>query len=208
MGKAGLLLATCVMLLLATNMTALYGTKFIVEPGDVKKVIDQGTDPPQLRVTGSVTLKESPVGSESRTGGGCLIYLSPGARACNADDSECTKPIAVRNSAGRWIQVGERLGYCATRSNFAVPPVPPHANPPPRPRACWYQPKPESCVKRPSPDQPLKEDERLEFTAPIDPPGVKGPVLWRVVSCQNLVNLGCKNRTPNGFVYRYGRILD
>lgn len=204
MRKVGLLLATCMMFSLTTSMTGPYATKYIVEPGHVVKVNN-----PELRffITGSVTLKESPLGSDSDTanrGGGCLIYLTPGAKACTAN-TDCTIRLRIEGAFSRVVP-----GYCASTSHFVPPARPPHAEPPPMPMACWYKPKPESCVRRPDPthNSPLQENVQLRFdhATPIHPPDVPGPISWRVVSCQNIVDKGCRNDDPNGKVYRFGAI--
>src|SRR5262249_6809601 len=136
MRKVGLLLATIMVPLLTTSMMLPLGTKYIVKPGDVVDAGVNSSDPnhPQQLINGSVTLTESPLGSDAataNTGGGCLIYLQPGAKKCTVD-SDCTKS----NSNGDTV-----VGYCAdTGHNPSTGSVP---------KRCWYKPAPaqESCVR-------------------------------------------------------------
>jgi|SRR5215471_15969614 len=194
MRKLGLLAATCVILFLVTSMTAPYETKYIVAPGDVVKSREIDPNHPQMRITGSVTLEESPSGSDSSTakrGGGCLIYLPPQATTCT-EDSICKRRINVGT-----VLESDQLGYCASTSN--------HGHPPPVPKACWYKPEPASCFQSPTADLVVNQPHKFNPIS-INPPDVPGSISWRVVSCQNLVAGGCANRTLNGFVYRYGTI--
>ena len=205
MRKVEFLLATCVILFFATSMTAL-GQKFIVVPGAVELspqtvVLEpphQIIDP--IRITGSVTLKEAQDGSDAdtpKTGGGCLIYRLPEHRKCTSDDG-CTIHTAKGNPDGVH-------GYCAYTVNITDASFSSNAK-----KGCWYKPDPESCERRRDPSNPLPLNGRLEFTAatPLHPPGVKGRISWRVVSCQNLKPRGCADLIPNGFQYRYGLITE
>ena len=214
MKKVKFLLATCVALLFVTSMTALGQTKFIVVPGAVElspqtvglELPHQIIDP--IRITGSVTLKEAQDGSDAntaQTGGGCLIYHLPKHRACTSD-ADCTIDPARGNSDGSGSQSGEKvIGYCAHTVNITDLNFSRNAK-----KRCWYQPDPESCEKKPDPSHPLLLNQSLEFdnSTPIHPPGVKGRISWRVVSCQNLKTFGCRDRIPNGFQYRYGLITE
>lgn len=213
MRKLEFLLATCVILLFATSRTAL-GQKFIVVPGAVElspqtvglEPSHQIIDP--IRITGSVTLKEAQDGSDAdtaQTGGGCLIYHLPGHKKCASDD-ECTLHPAKGNPDGSGGQSGEKVfGYCAHTVNITDLNFGKNLK-----KRCWYKPNPESCERRRDPSNPLPLNGRLEFTAatPIHPPGEKGRISWRVVSCQNLKPRGCADLIPTGFQYRYGLITE
>ena len=178
MRKLGLLLAVSMLFSPITSMTQPPATLYIVEPGDVVQV-------GQL-ITGSVTLKSSPAGANSKTGGGCLVYLSvPNAKSCS-NDSEC--------------KIGNVTGYCAS---FDRSPGQEGR------KACWHRPDPESCARKQSPQDPLQENVPLTFNPPTTPYpiGVKKPVRWRVVSCQNLTPGGCQHGIPDqDKKYRFGEI--
>lgn len=179
------------LLLLASGMLWATTPYFTVEPGEVE-IVPQPQAPPQI--TGSVTLRQAQDGQGDHargtvvTGGGCLIYLSvPKAEPCKADD-ECDRV------AGGVI----RPGYCASISDSSA-----------SKKVCWYKPEPECCARRPDPKNPLELNVPLKFDNPTSPypPGVRRPVRWRVVSCQNLKPGGCGSRSiPNGHLYRYGKI--
>jgi hypothetical protein len=175
------------LLLLASGMLWAATPYFTVEPGEVE-VVPQSQAPPLI--TGSVTLKHAQGGQASGTvvtGGGCLIYLSvPKPEPCEADDKCDRVAGGVR-----------RPGYCAPISDSSA-----------SKKVCWYKPEPECCGRRPDPNHPLELNVLLKFgnsTSPY-PPGVRRPVRWRVVSCQNLKPGGCKDRSiPNGHLYKYGK---
>jgi hypothetical protein len=178
MRKIGLLFAVSVLFSPIASMTEPPATLYVVEPGDVSLENSQ-------LISGSVTLKSSPSGSTSKTGGGCLIYVSvPQAKSCTSD-SEC--------------RAGGGTGYCAS---FDRSPGQQGR------KACWTQPAASSCHKSPVAALPL--DKKVPFdngTNPY-PSGVQKPIRWRVVSCQNLVAGGCgkPNSTDQDRVYRYGEI--
>lgn len=132
------------------------------------------------QITGSVTLKSSPSGHDATTGGGCLVYTSvPEAKTCTYH-SEC------QSEAGP--------GYCGS------------FNPGEGRKVCWHQPAQPSCHK--SPVQPLPLDISVVFdnSTPAYPAGVKKPIRWRVLSCQNLVPFACAQGPGEDSVYLLGNI--
>jgi hypothetical protein len=133
-------------------------------------------------ITGKVTLKSSPFGNNATNGGGCLIYTSvPDAKTCNFD-SECDTVTSH--------------GYCGSFNAGNGRKV------------CWHQPAQPSCYR--SPVQPLPLGIPVGFndgpSTPIYPAGVKKPIRWRVLTCQNLVPFACKNGPAEDAFYGWGNI--
>src|ERR1044071_3719067 len=142
MKKVALLLATWVVLLFATTMTALCQTKFIVDPGVVELYSQTvGLEPPHqildpTLIIGSVTLRASDYGSDvetAKTGGGCLIYHC-------TNDAQCTISMGI-------VEVH---GYCAYTVNITHLSFMSVAK-----KGCWYKPKVESCIRSPKDPLPL-----------------------------------------------------
>jgi hypothetical protein len=195
MSKAAVFL-TCAGMLLNASCS------WRVEPGPV---VTLGSPKP-VQVSGSVTLKSSDDGNDSKTGGGCLIFLdpaNPGKRCTEQKDCE----------------IGETTGYCADMGNFPPPEEKTGAALPGAGR-CWYQPATPSCLQ--SPYDPLP-DGKSDFNLFIPvhpsaaPPGVTvpppdRPILWRVVSCQNVTDVkppekpGCKSKESSKKILRYGEV--
>jgi len=171
------------MVVAASSLLLLPTTALTQQPPTPLFIIEPGDVVPApganaRMITGSVTLTSSTYGDASRMGGGCLVYVSlPNAKSCTKD-TDC--------------QVGGGDGYCSDSES-------------PAGKVCWHKPDPESCFR--SPSQPM-DPGRHEFkpaTTPY-PSGAQRPILWRVLSCQNVRPLGCKNGPEENRVYRYGKI--
>jgi len=170
MKKVGLFLAACMMLVPTVGMAQPNALRYMVQPGDVVPGATAQT------ITGSVTLKVSPSGQASKSGGGCLMYISvPDHKPC---DSSC-------RTAG---------GACA---NFGPGEE--------GPMVCWHKPAQESCHRSLTGDLDLGTTPFDNGTTPY-PTGVKRPIRWRVVTCQNLAELACRFGPPSKTVLRYGDI--
>lgn len=201
MRKVGLLLAISMVLAPTSSMTEPYATTYIVEPGDVVKHVSyldpSGPRVDSSRITGSVRLVANSSGKPANTGGGCLVYLSEREtpNTCTAD-SDCVREYPHGGAIGRGTA---EYGYCAPMDRN------PSSDVATREKKCWYQPRRQSCYR--SPDQPLEENHVYKFPpTSLDPPGVGRPILWRVVSCQNLVYKGCSSGDPKLRQYLYGTI--
>lgn len=156
-------------LLFATACMAQNLPLYLIEPGDVVQMTDSA-------ITGSVTLKSSPYGNDSTTGGGCLVYTSvPDAKTCTYD-SECG------------------VGYCG---NF---------NAGNGRKVCWHQPAQPSCHKSPVQPLPLNIPVAFDNSTPAYPAGVKKPIRWRVLSCQNLFPFACAQGPEEDALKRWGNI--
>jgi hypothetical protein len=218
MRKMSFLLSTAIVAVAFTSLLAWAPvqspTLWLVDPGDVKvirKTVDAGGKTIQLNppksVTGSVKLIPSPYGAESQTGGGCLIYLPKNSPTCTEDGPRCSRPASATSNSNSPV-LGETVvrrenGYCAPKSDR----TPDTGSRISTERFCWYQPKPESCHKSPSVPLPENIEVRFDSPTPVLPEDADRPVLWRVVSCQNLVPGGCgPNGTPAQKKLRYGKI--
>lgn len=199
MSKSGLLLTACVLLTIVSVTNAYAPTTYIIDPGKVilatrNQIVAGELTPVVVGITGSVTLTKKTDGSGdvSTSGGGCLIFLRPKATQC-AKDSDCT--IETKSEP--------IVGYC-TDSTDDTELIQKGLST----RACWYQPERASCHR--SITSPLVLGEPIKFDNPTDihPPGVTDWVRWRVVSCQNKVDLGCHDRKLGGYDYRYGPIRE
>ena len=155
-----------------------------IEPRKVTVKKPQAT--PQ--VTGTFALRRDPNGDgptklssggtrDGVTGGGCLVFRAvENPRACSTiTDCESEAGDADKSSL---------TPYCLSEGLVGVS-LPE--------KACWYK-KGDPCVK--SPVEALKLNKVVHLpTVDAFPLGNK-PMLWRVITCQNLTDFGCASDNP------------
>ena len=176
-----------------------------VEPGDVivKRIAEtpQGsTESLQMpQVTGTFALRSDPHGDgptrlssggsrNGVTGGACLVFRA-------ADNPKpCSTPADCKE-AGTEAESSLAVYCLAGELSEDIP-----GRPLPE-KVCWYK-KGDPCVK--SPNEVLTPDKVVHLpTVDAFPLGRNKPMLWRVVSCQNLTDFGCASSTgQEGFDWR------
>ena len=171
-----------------------------VEPGEV--IVQRVAETPQgsaellamPQVTGTFALRSDPHGDgptrlssgDSRngvTGGACLVFRAvDNPKACSTP-SDCKSVKEVDTETESSLAV-----YClASELSEDIP-----GRPLPE-KVCWYK-KGDPCVK--SPNEVLTLDKVVHLpTVDAFPLGRNKPMLWRVVSCQNLTDFGCASST-------------
>jgi hypothetical protein len=182
-----------------------------IEPGKVvvKRFanIPQGdAERPELpKVTASFALESDPDGDGPTrlstggtragvSGGACLIFQAvdyPKACTTHADCEQVTGARAVAESAS--------TGYCLRDESSDGTPDRPLPE-----KVCWFR-EESSCVR--SPVNVLTLNEVVQMPA-VDafPLGVDKPMLWRVMSCQNLTDSDCGRSTAQEGVNRRTRL--
>jgi hypothetical protein len=168
-----------------------------VEPGKVivKRIAETpqgGADLLEMpQVTGTFALRSDPHGDgptrlssggsrNGVTGGACLVFRAvENPKACSTP-ADC-------ELAGTEAEPSLAV-YCVASElseNVAGRPLPE--------KVCWYK-KGDPCVK--SPVEVLILD-KVVYLPTVDafPLGRNRPMLWRVVSCQNLTDFGCASAT-------------
>jgi hypothetical protein len=182
-----------------------------VEPGEV--VVRRFAETPQggaerlemPQVSGTFALRSDPDGDgptrlsaggtrDGVTGGACLIFRTvdnPGACSTDADCELMTGAGAVAESSSP--------GYCLSdEASEGIPDSPLHE------KVCWYK-KGNPCVR--SPVAALVLDKLVQLPV-VDafPVGRNRPMLWRVISCQNLTDSDCGNPGAQEGVNRRTRL--
>ena len=171
-----------------------------VEPGEVivKRLAATPQDSAESlempQVTGTFALRSDPRGDRPTrrssggtrngvTGGACLVFRAvENPKACSTP-ADCELGKGVGTEAESSLAV-----YClASKASEEIP-----GGPLPE-KVCWYK-KGDPCVK--SPNDVLTLDKVVHLpTVDAFPLGRAKPMLWRVVSCQNLTDFGCASPT-------------
>jgi hypothetical protein len=181
-----------------------------VEPGEV--VVKRFAEAPQgtsellemPQVAATFALRSDPDGDgptrlsaggtrDGVTGGACLIFQpveNPESCSTHADCEFVTGAGTVAESTSTGACLRYELSHGVPDS-----PLPE--------KACWYK-KDDSCVR--SPVEVLTLDEVVHLPA-VDafPLGRNRPVLWRVLSCQNLTDSDCGRFTAQEGINRRTR---
>lgn len=174
-----------------------------VEPGEVivKRIAENpevGAESLEMpQVTGTFALRSDPHGDgptrlstggtrDGVTGGACLVFrAAENPKACNspADCKSAMEPGPAADS--------DLASYClSTEASEGI------AGSSLPAKVCWYK-KGDPCVK--SPAEVLTLDKVVHLpTVEAFPLGRNKPMLWRVVSCQNLTDFGCGRPTAQG----------
>jgi hypothetical protein len=171
-----------------------------VEPGEV--IVKRFAETPEgsaeslemPQVTGTFALRSDPHGDgptrlstgaarNGVTGGACLIFRAVENRKACSTPADCELVTGANNAAESTLK-----GYClANESSEDLPGSPLPA------KLCWFK-KGDPCVK--SPIEVLTLDKVVQLpTVDAFPLGRNKPMLWRVISCQNLTDFGCANPT-------------
>lgn len=169
------------------------GPKAIPPQAPVPEVVGSQVGAPQAvgpKIRGSFKLEAYAQGSPSMSGGACLLTRIPGR--CTVD-SDCQKKKPSTFPQGSYT-------YCAT---YHVAELQVR-------NTCWLRPgpAPEFCTQLPG-----GLEQNVKYFTPAVLARVAGSAAnkpkWRVITCQNLVPMGC--RKPGAVqgqdrVYRFGPV--